>query len=166
MPTFEVETGFGSATATSYASVATADDYHSMGPTEATWAALSTEQKQERLMLASALLDERCDWRGDKAVTASALRWPRLGLLDRDGIDVASTTIPARLAWATAELARLLGASAPVLAGEARSVSSKSTGPVSITYEGAGSARSDLPRSVIEWVSGWIFPPAARVMRA
>lgn len=164
--TFEVETGSGSATATSYASVATADDYHTLHPSESTWASLTTEQKQERLMLATAMLDEQCDWRGAKAVTASALRWPRTWLLNRDGIAVSSTSIPRGLAWATAELARQLITAGAVLDGEIRPAQSKSTGPVSITYAGPGGSRSDLPTAVLRWLGPWVRPRADRVLRA
>jgi len=164
--TFEVETGSGSTTATSYASVATADDYHSIRPEESTWAALTTEQKQERLMLATALLDERLEWHGAKRVTASALRWPRSGLVDRDGVDVSDLSIPTRLAWATAELARLLTAGSAATSGDSRSAKSKTTGPVSITYDGPGVGWAGLPRSVVDWVSGWVIAPGSRVVRA
>lgn len=164
MPSFEVETGTGSATATSYCSVATADDWHTMSPSESTWSALTTEQKQERLMLGSYLLDQRCTWLGSKSVTASRLRWPRAGLLDRDGNAIDIDEIPRELAWATAEMARQMG-SASIAGGTDRTVTSQTTGPVSVTYGDAGRLRRDIPQSVLELVYPFL-ETGSRIARA
>lgn len=164
MPTFAVETGTGSASATSYASVADADDYNAMHPDAATWSTLDTSAKQNRLMMASLLLDQRCRWVGDKAVAASGLRWPRIGVLDRDQRAVPYDSIPTALVYATAELARVVSSSA-VYGGEARTVQSKSTGPASVTYADTGRTMRTLPEAVVELVAPYI-DRTARVARA
>ena len=164
MPAFALETGTGSASATSYCSVADADDWHAMHPSGAEWDALATSEKQARLMLSTSLLDQRCNWLGSKTVAASRLRWPRAGVVDRDGRAIDSDEIPRELAWAAAEMARQMGASA-LAAGEERTVASQTTGPVSVTYADAGRLRRDIPQSVMELVFPFV-DTGSRVARA
>lgn len=106
---FVVEDGTGLDNATSYVSVEEADDIITMNiHASAAWTALSTEDKERLLAWASRYLDERTRWYGRKAVDSSALRWPRSGVTDRDGLTLASNLIPRQLKIATAEMARYL----------------------------------------------------------
>lgn len=106
---FEVETGTGSTTATSYCSVAVADAYHLKKAASATaWAALSSTVKQYRLEEATEIIDRDCVFMGSPASlipSEQALQWPRYGTYDKNGIDIASDSIPLDLQKATAELA-------------------------------------------------------------
>lgn len=107
--TFVVEDGTGLSDATSYVSVEEADDIITMNiHASETWSSLSDEDKEKLLSWASRYLDERTRWFGRKAVESSALRWPRSGITDRDGITLSSTLIPRQLKIATAEMARYL----------------------------------------------------------
>jgi hypothetical protein len=107
--TFTVEDGTGLSTATSYVSVEDADDILTMnihaGPI---WDALTQEEKERLLSWASRYLDERTNWFGRRVVETSALRWPRSGIRDRDGIVIPSNSIPRQLKAAVAEMARYL----------------------------------------------------------
>ncbi|QJA42946.1 hypothetical protein [Phaeobacter phage MD18] len=106
---FIVEDGSGLSNATSYASVEEADDIITMNiHASADWSALVVEDKERLLAWASRYLDERTRWHGRKAVETSALRWPRTGVTDRDGLTLASNMIPRQLKIATAEMARYL----------------------------------------------------------
>lgn len=106
---FEVETGTGSSTATSYVSVEDATDIIDTNIHAASsWGALSLDSQQKLLSWASRYLDQHAIWEGVKTVEASALRWPRTGVCDRDGILIGPNTIPQQLKEATAEMARYL----------------------------------------------------------
>lgn len=106
---FEVETGTGSATATSLGSVAEADDYFVTDPVFATtWSAFLTTPKQYRLARASRVLQQKATWRGRKAVDASAFSWPRAGVVDRDNVAIADNIVPVPVKQAVFELIRLL----------------------------------------------------------
>lgn len=48
-------------------------------------------------------------WKGVKVNSAQALDWPRYGVTDEDGYDLASNVIPERLKHAVCEAALLLG---------------------------------------------------------
>lgn len=108
----------GGAASNSYATRAEADSYHEGHYYAATWTALTTTQKDTALVMATRLLDEHVDWHGTKTTRGQALRWPRIGVRERDnlgiypdpyyGYTLLSTTIPLFLMNATAEFARIL----------------------------------------------------------
>lgn len=107
--TFLVEDGTGLPDATSYVSVADADDILSVNPHIAEdWGALSETEKEQLLSWASRYLDMKAIWKGERAVETSALRWPRSGVVDRDEIELPDNEIPQQLRIATAEMARFL----------------------------------------------------------
>lgn len=107
--TFVVEDGTGLSNATSYVSVADADDILVVNiHNTATWDALSDTDKGYLLSWASRFLDAHTRWKGYKTVETSALRWPRTGVVDRDNILIDSDVIPYQLKNATANMARYL----------------------------------------------------------
>jgi hypothetical protein len=107
--TFTVEDGSGIEEANSYVSVAFADDYFSVDTNFAViWAALLTADKQARLAWASRVLDQKVLWVGAKAVTDSGLRWPRQGMVDRDGNVIADDVVPIQVQQATLEMVKVL----------------------------------------------------------
>ena len=71
------------------------------------WASATDAKKDSALVEATAELEQRVSWRGEKAETAQALAFPRIGL-ERDGVAVASDTIPSELVRATALYANFL----------------------------------------------------------
>lgn len=107
--TFLVEDGTGLADATSYVSVSEADDIIAMNiHVAADWAALTQADKEALLSWGSRYLDERTRWFGRRAVETSALRWPRTGVTDRDGLSIPDNIVPRQLKIAVAEMARYL----------------------------------------------------------
>jgi hypothetical protein len=114
----------GSPSANSYTSIAESDTFHDGHVYAAAWWALDPRPKVAALVHATRLLDEQVAWYGTTATRTQALRWPRIGVPERDsvgsflgddryygygyGIDTDSTVIPQWLKNATAELARCL----------------------------------------------------------
>ena len=108
----------GGAAANSYATRAEADSYHEGHYYSSAWTALTTTQKDIALVMATRLLDEHVEWHGTKTTRGQALRWPRIGVRERDsmglypdpyyGYTLNSSTIPLFLKQATAELGRHL----------------------------------------------------------
>lgn len=106
---FVVEDGSALPDATSYISVAEADDLLSTNiHASAQWAALSQAVREGLLAWASRYLDDRTRWYGRRVSEDSGLRWPRAGVVDRDGVMIADNVIPKQLKAATAEMARFL----------------------------------------------------------
>jgi hypothetical protein len=104
-----VETGSGNALANSYGSVLESLDYLSVkGILSTTWVALPILSQENYLMWATRLLDQRAFYPGHKAVAVSGLRWPRVGVLDKDGISLASDSVPRIIKAVTFEIAHHL----------------------------------------------------------
>jgi hypothetical protein len=139
----------GADNANSYTTVEEADAYHEAHLYASTWTAASPEQKAAALIWATRLLDEQCDWDGTKATNEQALRWPRGGAVDADGIPFDIDEIPPALKAATAEFARLLLASDrfQVRDDAKGGLHSVSAGPVSVTFN-AVDRISLVPESV------------------
>lgn len=106
---FVVEDGSALPDATSYASLEEASDILSTNPHVADqWNALPVETQEGLLAWASRYLDSRTRWFGRRVSETSGLRWPRAGVIDRDNVQIAETTIPKQLKIATIEMARFL----------------------------------------------------------
>ena len=103
------ETGGGSASAESLASVAAADNYHSVRANTA-WAALTTALKEAALRKATDYMGQTfmTRWKGYRTTTTQALDWPRADV-ERVGFYGiaywANDTVPAPVVNACCELA-------------------------------------------------------------
>lgn len=107
--TFIVEDGTGLPNATSYVSVEEANDILAMNiHLDSSWGVLTVLQREKLLAWATSYLDAQTRWYGKKTVESSALRWPRSGVIDRDGIVIPKNSIPRQLKAAVAETARFL----------------------------------------------------------
>jgi hypothetical protein len=92
---FVVEDGTGLTDATSYVSVAEADDYLSlMSQNSTAWLALSQQDKESYLMLAAKIMDASIKFVGNRAHANSGLRWPRFYAKDCDKIQYEKNEIP------------------------------------------------------------------------
>lgn len=104
---FVVEDGSGLANATSYVSVAEADDLAGLNiHNSADWLALSLSTKQSLLSYVSRVLDSRTMWDGTQVSSTQALAWPRSDVTDKYGNVLASNAIPLAVRWAVVELAK------------------------------------------------------------
>ncbi len=101
-----VETGTGSSTAESYASVAQADTrLANLGMT--TWASGTvTAEREQALRRATAYMEQayRNRWKGTRLLRVQALSWPRYGVC-ADGYPVDSTVVPDAVVNACIDLA-------------------------------------------------------------
>lgn len=143
-----LETTPGAANADSYASLEEANAYFTARG-NATWTG-TDEAKETALRRGTAYLDNvyRTKWRGRRSTETQALAWPRIDgvrgwgypLLDLDGFDIQSDSVPAQVKNAAIEAAliTLSGAALePTLerGGQIKSIS-KGVGPLnkSVTY--------------------------------
>lgn len=106
-----VETGSGSATAESYASVAAADAYWLVRDNPEGWSGeeATTGVKEAALRKATQFIDATYQrrWRGVRTNEIQALAWPRSNVEDVDGYTIASNAMPTKLLEATFEAALL-----------------------------------------------------------
>lgn len=132
-----VEDGTGMADAEAYISVADADTYFAARG-NASWAALTTEAKEQALRLGAdymgAVYGPR--WCGTRLTTTQALDWPR----DVEGV-------PEAVKRANAELA-VRASAAPLLADAGAQVKQEVVGPISVTY--ADGARQGVDYKAVD----------------
>lgn len=98
----------GAVDANSYCTRAEADQYHRTHLYNGAWIQADDWKRDAALIWATRLLDEQVEWDGSIVSSAQSLRWPRGGVTSPDGIAYSSTSIPAWLKQAAAELARHL----------------------------------------------------------
>ena len=140
---FEVEDGTGKADATSYATLAAfrqywenrGIDYSDGGTPGATDTEISIW-----LNTATSYIDMNYRFFGARtndsgATTPQALQWPRKNVLDRDGNEIASDSLPIDIANACIELARVVKDNSDLYADESANIESQSLGPASVTYK-------------------------------
>lgn len=133
---FTVETGVGVAGANSYVSVAFADDYFAVDPVFlATWTALTLANKQIYLAWSTRIVDQKVRWRGEKTKEANALRWPRTGVYDRDGILIPDNVIPTQLKELVCEFLKFLQKADPTTAQEILNIKREKLDVLEIEYQ-------------------------------
>ena len=142
---FEVEDGTSKSDATSYVSVADADQYHeNHGSVD--WRDLSEEEKQAALIRATAYIDSYYDWvHGRKTDQDQALDWPRLGAYDEDEYYFDDDEMPQQVIDACCELALRAG-SEDIVADQSRPVKTFSAGSVAVEFEEGTSSLNSYPQ--------------------
>lgn len=144
--TFLVETGIGLTGATSYVSVAEAEDYFAIDPNAADILAADLEQY---LPWASRIIDQKTQWTGSKAVATSGLRWPRSGVYDKDDIRIESNVVPKAVKDATCEVARFLLTYNPASGTGVENLKRIAVDVVEIEYQD-GIGQEDWPSIIAE----------------
>jgi hypothetical protein len=143
-----VEDGTGLAAAESYISEANADTYFTSRDAPVAWTGLTTALKESALRYATEWLDGRFTWVGAVANTAApqALGWPRVSAVDHEGRTILSTTVPAKVADATCEVA-LAHATTALNSAQARGgqVASEKVGSIQVSYQFGAPAEDALP---------------------
>lgn len=116
------------ATSDSYGTLLEADTF--MNSRGYTWGG-TDQSRVQKLRRGTAALDERFRMRlqGMKTTSGQALAWPRFGVADEDGNQIASDTIPEAVKRAQFEMSRII------------SMDMVATGGQAIRSAGAGSAR-------------------------
>jgi hypothetical protein len=142
---FVVEDGTNLPTATSYVSVAAADDYFEIDRAfSATWSALTTEEKEYRLAWATRILDQKVRWNGIKDTQTQGLEWPRRSVYDRNDVAISDNIIPEQLVEATLELAKYVNSNDPISGSGVDFVKSIVLDVLEIEYQ-EGTSQNSFP---------------------
>lgn len=129
-----VETGSGSASAESYASVVDADTrLANLGLTN--WAPLLTAEKEQALRRATAYMEQsyRTRWQGNRMTAGQALSWPRYDVCI-EGFTVSTSSVPAEVRNACIDLA-FKAAAGDLNADLTRGVLREKVGPLETEYD-------------------------------
>jgi hypothetical protein len=95
----------GASDANTYCTLSDANTYFQSRLHKTAWEDAGSTEKNAALVWATRLLDELVIWNGSKTVDDGALKWPRSGVRDTDGILFEENAIPTWLEQATAEFA-------------------------------------------------------------
>jgi len=135
----------GGATANAYCTVAEGNTYHDAHLYASDWTDADTDTKTIALIMATRLLDAQFAWTGSvtDTVTPQALRWPRIGMYNRDDTVFDSDVLPQALKDATAEYARTLIAENLTADSDVakQGLSAFTAGSISLTFKGSVAAR-------------------------
>lgn len=146
-----VETGSGrNPLAQSYASLATANEWHNAGVNAEAWAFIDPPDQERALVAATRLLDATVDWKGTPVYGDQPLGWPRRNVRGIDRRPFAMSAVPNAVRYATAALAlKLAQDQVAALAAEAAGSISSTTdqaveeitlGPIGIKLASATTA--------------------------
>ena len=171
---FVVETGTGSATATSYSSVAQLEGYmDSFGYTRS---AETTGTLQIKLNKATKYIDGTYANRfpGWRAEDAQALEWPRDAAYYRDGVEISATAIPPELINATCAAAALISTGidlSPTIVDASIKSEAVTIGPISeskeyVTGRGGATPTAYYVINELQRIVGSMGAGSMRVTRA
>lgn len=143
---FVAEDGSGLSTATSYVSLADANEYFS-DRSNSSWAAATDAAKQAALVKASQFIDI-VEWKGGRMTSDQGLAWPRFGVFDRDGHYLSEAAVPRKVKAAACEFAAI-ALTEDLIQRRTRGVLSESVaGAISVTYD---QNSPDTPRDESVW---------------
>jgi len=128
--TLTVEDGTGLSNANAYAAIATVDAYATARALTA-WTGNDTV-KEAAIREATVYLDTSYQWKGAIELETQALAWPREGVTDKEGREVAG--LPQRVIDACCELAVMKLSAALVTSQTSAEIASVQAGSVSVTY--------------------------------
>lgn len=143
--TLIVETGTGNPLANSYTTEEFADGYLLLDPKKLDWDILDGEGKENLLILASESLDLQFNWYGTKTFIDSGLRFPRTGLVTRDGIAYPNDTVPVAIQKATAQLAYHINQNDPMPALTGAGISRLRVDVIDIRFDHSATAHPFPP---------------------
>ena len=146
----------GATNANSYCTLAEANAYHESRLYTTSWTDADDDDKIIALIWATRMLDEICDWVGEKSAGSQALRWPRWDAWDKDGYSLDSSTIPTFLKNATAELAfqLILKDRLQTIDDNIGGLKSVQAGDVSVEFDKMDRIQ-ELPKSVTNLIKGF-----------
>ena len=133
-----VEDGTGKTDANSYVSVEFADDYFSARGASG-WGSLDTGAKEQSLIRATDYIDSVFQWCGKKEFEEQALRFPRTGIRDYEGLEIKG--IPSCLKQAVCDAALITSGGTELfeVAEQNGDVVSETITTLSFTYSKNGS---------------------------
>lgn len=136
MPTAIVATP-GAANANSYVTRTEANTYFGDRLHSSAWTAASDADKDAALLWSTKLLDRSVRLNGERSTTTQALNWPRTGMEDESGNEIADDVVPQVVKDVQCELAMLLIGTDRSLenAASAAGLTSLRAGPVSLGFK-------------------------------
>lgn len=130
-----VEDGTGIVTANAYASLDEVEEILSVN-IHSKWTLIADDAAKENLIIwASRILDERVRWNGKKMFDTSGMAWPRYGVRDREGFMLDDNFVPKQVKIATAVLAEHLLSGNPDAVNTGSNITSLQVDVIAIQFD-------------------------------
>jgi len=161
VPTPTLVATSGASNANSYLTLAEANTFFDAHLYATVWASKSDATKTVALIMATREIDRRYEWAEYPTTITQALQWPRIGIMERSGLElIGDTVIPVELKDATALYAQALMVADRTADSdiETLGITSLSAGPVSLSFESSVRAKPipDSVRAMIPTWWGWL----------
>jgi len=153
-----LDASVGTTTANSYVTIAECEAYfedriHAEAFT-------SSNEQDQAAITATQMLDWYCSYKGQKTYDTQALEWPRIDVVDKNGLVVTSTTIPARVKTATFELMLIIMEEDRTADSPLAGIAEASLGPLKIKSDltnTSPSRKKVIPDKITAILSGLLF---------
>jgi hypothetical protein len=133
--------------ANSYCSQAFADAYFDSRLNSTPWS--SNSDKQENALITATNRLEQEKYKGTRTTSTQALKFPRVGLVDDDGVTLSADVVPIQVCQAQCELALALlaGGTSDITAGTGlEAFKSLAVGPIRLDLQDPVTSGSDDPK--------------------
>ena len=149
----------GGTTSNTLATLAEATTYFTSRLHDDAWTDASTDDQNTALAWAGRLMNT-LTWKGDVAETTQAMCWPRDDVLDRNGVEIAETTIPSdikdgQIEWAFWLLQEDLSKRPDSLGLDAVQVD-----VINVKFDKTKRKPDFIPPSVMQFFNGYLFGTA------
>lgn len=130
-----VEDGTGIVTANAYATADEVTDILSVNP-QSKWSVISDDATKENLIIwASRLIDQRVKWNGRKTFETSGMGWPRCGVRNKEGCLIDDNIVPNEVKIAVAVLADQLLAGNPEAVNTANNLTQLTVDVITLKFD-------------------------------
>lgn len=149
----------GGVSANSYVTRAEAVAYMENRLYTADWDALTVDEQDKTLIMATRLIDLLC-WTGRAVSSDQALEWPKVGMRDHADNIIPSDVIPNHLKYAVIEYAGIIAGSPPNVPNDAfeQGIKFIKAGPMEVQFRD-GITFNSLPYTVRLWLrKSWLCP--------
>lgn len=149
----------GGATSNTLATLAEAETYFETRLHDDDWTDASTADKNSALAWAGMLLNT-LTWKGDIAATTQAMCWPRDGAYDRNGNEIATTTIPQDIKYGQIEWAFWLIQEDLAKDAESIGMDAVTVDVINVKFDKTKRKKDFIPNSVMQYLNGYLFGTA------
>lgn len=149
----------GGATSNTLATLAEGESYFEARLHDDSWSNATTDEKNTALAWAGRLFNT-LTWQGDIASSTQAMCWPRSGVYDRNGNEIATTTIPQDLKYGQIEWAFWLLQEDLSKDADSQGIDSVMVDVINVRFDKYKRKKDFIPGAVMQYLNGYLFGTA------
>ena len=146
----------GGTTSNTLATLAEAESYFESRLHDDSWSDASTDEKNTALAWAGRLMNT-LTWKVDVAATTQAMCWPRDNVYDRNGDEIATTTIPNDLKYGQIEWAFWLLQEDLSKDADSTGMDAVTVDVINVRFSRSKRQKDTIPNAVMQYFNGYLF---------